>query len=518
MKRQSTLNHVKVLFTIGCILGMVFSGTTLARNNPPDPLIIASGVDATILDPPRMTGQVTQNMLFHIFDRLVGLDAKGNFIPILAKSWELKNPTTLVMHLRDDVTFSNGEKFTAEDVKFSLERYTDPNLPGKTLAKTLQSTGQLSGVEVIDDYTVALKTKAPAPLLIPVLVRYCIMPKAYYTSTDLETLVSKPVGSGPYILKEWIKDEKLVMEANENYWLGKPTIKTVIWRSIPETGTRISELVTGNVHIVSDVPPDLINSIKTDKSRVSATAGLRLMYTGIVTNDPNLPTSDKRVRQAMNYAIDKKAITDSIFHGMTKPFDSLFPDAFANPDVKAYPYDPKKAKALLKEAGYPNGFTIEMASPNGRNLKDVEVAQVVATYLQQVGIKVKFNAYDWVTYSRLMKSKKAEWKLYFMGQGGWVTMLQNLARTFDVRQSPWALHAWAPEKFVQLFDEASTEANPEKHKALMWEAEQLIWDECPWIFLYKQPLIYGVSKDLNWDIWPTGQVVLHWTVLPALQE
>ena len=517
MRRRSTSNNSRGVLLIVILSAILFASTPSSQAALPDPLVIAQGIDATIIDPPRMTGQTTQNIIFHMFDQLVRLSPKGELVPWLAKSWEQKDPTTMVFHLRQNVLFHNGEKFGADDVKFSLERYIDAQLPGKTLAKTLKSQGQFAEAVIIDEYTVAIKTKKPAPILLPVLDRFAMMPKGYYSKIDPQTALLKPVGSGAYKFKEWIKDEKFVLEANENYWLGKPVVNTMIWRPIPEVGTRISALKTGEVHVISDVPPDLRKSLATDTTRVSFTPGLRMMYTGIVMNDPQLPTFDKRVRQAMNYAIDKNAITESIFHGLTKAYDGELPGPGQDAAVKAYPYDPVKAKTLLKEAGFPNGFKIEMASPNGRNLKDVETAQVVATYLGQVGIKVKLGVYDWVTYARLMKTKKATWKLYFMGQGGWSTLLQTLGRTFDKRQSPWALHGWDNPRFFELFDSAAAEPDRQLYINNLKEVQRMLWDECPWIFLYHQPLIYGVNKAVNWDISPYGDVLFHMTLLPEAE-
>ena len=172
-----------------------------------------------------------------------------------------------------------------------------------------------------------------------------------------------------------------------------------------------------------------------------------MMYTGMVTNDPKVPTHDKRVRHAMNYAVDKEAISQTIFRGITKPYDGIFKEPYNNPPLKAYPYDPEKAKKLLKEAGYPNGFKIGMGSPQGRYIKDAEVAQVVARYLSQVGIKVDLKLYDWVRFAKLTKSRKAEYKLYLMGQGGHSNLVEKIGRTFDVRQSPWAFHGWKNKTF-----------------------------------------------------------------------
>ena len=267
------------LFTVLLILGasgVVFPGLANAGDKLPDPMVVAFTEDATNLDPARMTGSTTARILSHLFDPLVFLNPRLELVPWLAKSWELRDDTTLIMHLRDDVTFHNGEKFDAEDVKYSLERYVDPEMKGKTRSKTLLKVGNFSHVEIIDPYTVAIKTKKPAPALVPALTRYVILPKGYYSKTDLDTQITNPVGSGPYKMKSWVRDDKMVLQANENFWKGKPLVNEVVFKGIPEVGTRVSALLTGSAHVISNLTPDLIKRVNTKTTRVSAKAGQRI--------------------------------------------------------------------------------------------------------------------------------------------------------------------------------------------------------------------------------------------------
>jgi peptide/nickel transport system substrate-binding protein len=516
--RSKTLRQIG-LFSVILSIWMFSPLITFAANKLPDPIIVAFTEDATNLDPPRMSTSTTSRILSHMFDKLVFLNPDLEIVPWLAKSWEQRDDKTLVLHLRNDVTFHNGEKFDAEDVKFSLERFIDPKLSGKTRSKTLLKIGNFKSVEIIDDYTVAIKTKKPAPDLIAVLTRYEMMPKGYYSNTDLNTLITKPVGSGPYKIKSWVRDEKVVLEAFDNYWLGKPLVNQIIFKPIPEVGTRVSALLTGSAHLISNLTPDLIKRVTSDTTRVSARAGQRIMFIGIVTNNPKSPVYDKRVRQAMNYAVDVKAITDTLFHGMTKPYDGFIVEPNNDPSVKAYPYNPEKAKALLKEAGYPNGFEIRFGTTTGSYIKDLEVSQVIAQYLGQVGIKVDLESYDEARFSKAIKSKKGDFELYFLGQGGWASVLQALGRTLDGRQSPWAFHQWVNKDWVELYDKASSEPDRSKYIEHVWKAQKITWDEAPWIFLYHQPAIAGVSKSLgDWEIWANEKMLLHYTVLEKLRK
>jgi peptide/nickel transport system substrate-binding protein len=518
MFRPTIFIRLALLIILVFTLQMASTTMASAQDKLPDPIVVAFTEDATNLDPARMSGSVTSRILNHMFDTLVFLNPKLEITPWLAKSWEQKDPKTLILHLQENVVFHNGEKFDAESVKYSFERFLDPKMKGKTRAKTLLKLGNFERVEIIDKYTVAIKTKKPAPALLGVLTRYQMMPKGYYGKTSLDDLLVKPVGSGPYKLKSWVRDEKIVLEANPDYWMGKPLVNQLVFKPIPETGTRISELITGGAHVISNVTPDLMKRINTKTTRVSAKPGQRIMYIGIVSNNPKSPVYDKRVRQALNYAIDKKAITDSLFNGMTKPYDGFLVKPTNDPSVKAYPYDPKKAKQLLKAAGYPNGFQIKFGTTKGSYIKDLEVSQVIAQYLSQVGIKVKLEIYDEVRFSDAIRGKKGDFELYFLGQGGWASVLQALGRTLDVRQSPWAFHQWQDKKFTDAYDKAASAPNQKEYIAQCWAAQKVAWEECPWIFLYHQPAIAGVNRALvPWEIWANERIIMHYTVLKKLQ-
>ena len=316
-----------------------------------DTLVVALSADALSMDPARHTTYPTGTVLFHIYDPLVTRDANGNIQPWLAESWELLDDVTWQFKLKEGVTFTNGEPFNAECVKYSLERVLDPD----TQAPNKTRIAAIDHVDVVDEYTVNVVTQYPAPTLLQGMAEdgFCaMMVPVQHTSTSLETLGSEPVGTGPYMLKEWVKDDHITLVANDAYWGTAPAIKTIIFRPIPETSTAISELKSGGVDVITNVPPEQMDGLNTDTTKVVAKATDRLFYINVNTLEEG-PLQNKLVRQAIAYAIDVDAINESLLGGMAQrtainlPLEAFGYDASLTP----YEYNPEKAKELLAEAG-----------------------------------------------------------------------------------------------------------------------------------------------------------------------
>jgi peptide/nickel transport system substrate-binding protein len=328
-----------------------------------------------------------------LFDHLVERDFDGNIVPGLALSWTIVDTATLEFVLREGVTFHNGEPFTADSVKFSVERMlAEEEAPnqGKFTA--------IDAVEVVDDYTVRLLLNRPDGTLFDSLTsRLAMLPPQYFEEVGAEGFAAAPVGTGPFSFVEWVPDDHVTLVANENYWdgsyKGKPMVDTVVFRPIPEAATRAAELEAGGVDIIQDVLPDQMDDLEEVGLVVIPDEAFQLQYIFFITDDETLPTYDVKVRQALNYAVDVDAIIENLLGGLGSRIASPIGPGYLgyNPDVEPYPYDPQMAKDLLAEAGYADGFetTIDATATEKGDL-----IEAVIGYLADVGVTATLQEFE----------------------------------------------------------------------------------------------------------------------------
>jgi peptide/nickel transport system substrate-binding protein len=411
---------------------------------------------------------------------------------MLATEWELIDDLTWEFKLRDDVTFHNGEHLTSEAVQFSLERARD-------LEESVDSTPFdvfYESTEIIDDYTVRIHTEQPAPKMIHALSGFMIMPPQYYTETPLEVAADNPVGSGCYKFVSWVRDGPLVIEANEDYWGDVPAIKTITVRAVPEAGARIAELEAGAADLITNVPPDQTDLVETNNSRLEAVEGLRRIFI-FIHYEEGKPWADKRVRQAMNYAVDVDTIGQTLFAGFAERYGSWINPPNNNPDLEPWPYDPQKAKDLLADAGYLDGFDIKLHTPVGRYNKDKEASEAIGAYLMEVGIRAEVIPMDWATYVQEMLVPRQNLEIGLIGLGSAANDLDDAQNL--VKEYPLSITDWYNEEFEALYAEATTTLDDGKRREILFEAQAIAYDECPWIWLWRQYDFYGVGQRLEWD-------------------
>lgn len=469
-----------------------------------DRVVVVSGVDANTLDPHFMQTVNPEWLLRnHIFDGLVWRDDSMRTVPMLAESWNTLDDRTWVFKLRKGVTFHNGEVFNAASVRFTFERARDPKL--KALNRTPKDI-DLDRVEIVDDYTVRLITKSPSPSLLSRLFEFVMLPPKYYGTASPQEAARRPIGSGPYTFVEWVRDERIVLEANPNYWRGLAKIKTVVWRPIPEAGTRIAELLTGGADIIVNVPPDQAKGLNTKTTRSESIQGLRKIHIGMKMQ-PGSPLADKRVRHALNYAVDVETICRTVLGGYCKRMASFVNAPNDNPALKPWPYDPGKTKELLTAAGYPNGFGVTLDTPDGRYMKDKDVAQAVADYLTKVGVKAAVRPLAWsVFFGQMVKLRKTD-EIYLLGLGTFVDPLIEVQML--VHDHVNNATGWLSNEYEDLYKTASATMNDAKRQQLLFRMQEIAWEEAPWIWLYKQYDIYGVSRRLSWKPRPDERIYLY---------
>ena len=293
--------------------------------------------------------------------------ADGELMPALAERWERPDELTWKFYLRKGVTFHNGNPFNAEDVKFSFERLSNPEV-----SEFLNTGKQIETVEVVDEYTVSIKTKTPIPWFANNMHQVFIMDKESTESRDPGDVMVKPIGTGAYKLDEWVKGSYVRLTANEDYWEGAPQLKQVEVRPITESSTRFAALVSGQADIVTGVPVELFDKIVTNpKLEVVSRPARRSIFLALGNKEGD-PWADIRVRQAIYMAINEDEIIEKVMRGHATPAAQVPdpPTIGYNADLERLPFDPEKAKALLKEAGFENGFEITLTGPNDRYVQD----------------------------------------------------------------------------------------------------------------------------------------------------
>lgn len=352
--------------------------------------------EAITLDPYVQNETATSSTLSNIFDTLIRFDADYQLVPGLATSWKALSDTTWEMKLRKGVTFHNGNAFNADDVLFSFDRFKNWERSG--------FKGKVSAIEKVekkDAYTVVFTTKGPYPLFPRKMTYMRIMDDKYCSDKTPEFLGTHPVGTGPYVFDKWIKGATLTLNANAKYWAGVPSFDRVVFKALTNDSTRVAAILSNEVDLINRVPVKDINRVKGSKNFIQK-PGLRLIYLQMdhpradspyVTGKIN-PFADIRVRRAIYYAINENNIVKYIMNGFAEPAGQFQPNVVFGFDdsVKRVSFDPAKAKQLLAEAGYPNGFEVVLDAPNNRYINDEQIAQAVASDLAKVKIKVKVNA------------------------------------------------------------------------------------------------------------------------------
>jgi peptide/nickel transport system substrate-binding protein len=320
----------------------------------------------------------------------------------------------------------------------------------------------------------------------------------YVEAEGAEHFSEHPVGTGPFTFDSWAKDDVIVLRANEDYWKGSPAVEKVEFRVIPENQSRIAALQTGQVDIIVNVPPDQAEVLKeAEGTDVATVPSSRVIYIGINTLQEG-PLTDPRVRRALNYAVDKQGIIDNILQGNGVRLASPITESHFghNPDLTPFAHDPERAKELLAEAGWADGFELVFDAPSGRYLQDKEIAQAVAGQLQEVGLEVDLNVLEWGVYIEKVLAHKLEgiWLL------GWGNSTFDADGTLFTQFHGESRHSYYnnPE-FDALIEEARAVMDQEQRRTLYHDALEIVNEEAPWIFMHQQLDSYGVSDRVDWQ-------------------
>lgn len=424
-----------------------------------------------------------------IYSRLVEVDENMQIHPGLAESWQQLDDRTMQFKLRKGIKFHNGDDFTAEDVKFSFERMM--NSP--RIAFVLPP---IERIDVVDDHTVNIVTKTPfGPLLAHLSHPALGMVSKKLLTENPEALKEKPIGTGSYKFKEWIYGDKLVLEKNEDFYdKNKRGLKYIVFKNVVEASNRAIGLETGEIDIATPISSVEEENIK-NNPKLQLLTKPSISYSYIGMNMTKAPLNDIRVRKAINYAINKQAIIDVILNGNGKIATSpIAPGVFGFTDkTKNYEYNVEKAKELMKEAGYENGFTTSILVFSGE--ANTQTAEIVQAYLKEIGIDLKIEIVEVSAYWDM--TERGVHNL-FLGSWGVVTgdADYGLYAMYHSSAKGGAGNRdfYENEKVDELLDKAKTEIDPETRKKLYEEAQILIVNDAPDVMLYNRNLTVGAQK------------------------
>jgi peptide/nickel transport system substrate-binding protein len=308
------------------------------------------------------------------------------------------------------------------------------------------------------------------------------------------------MGSGPYTFREWVKGDHLVLTSNAQYWRGAPKIQTVTFRPIPDTNTRIAALLTGDVDFITQVPYSQIERINASAgAMVTKTQGNQSFYVGLQLTKVEA-LKDVRVRQALNYAVDRNAIIQRLLLNNAVPLGSPIPPLHFGYciKVKPYTYDPAKAKQLLAEAGYSNGFSVKMSVPSTGLGEARDPGLAVISYLEAVGIKITPVLSEGGAYIQKMWARQLD-DLYILFIRNPNMDAGQLYRLIIHSKGSFNFNSYANAKADGLIDEAASTFDVNKRRELYCQTGQLVHDDPPWIFLYNPQVAFGIQKSINWQ-------------------
>ncbi len=498
MKKKRLFGLILVTMTFVLLINFTVVAETMT---------IATPSDALTLDPIMLSETPTISVQMNIFEGLVHLDENLDVQPGLASSWEVENDTTWLFHLRKGVKFHNGDNFDAEDVKFSIERAQ--NHPKSQFKSPV---GQVESVEIRDDYTVAIKTTFPYPILPRKIGRILICSKDYVEANSDQHLQNNAVGTGPYQVSSWEKDEEMVLTFYEDYWGEKPEVDKAILKPISNPATRVSSFLSGEVDILLDLPVQDVERVEEAEGvKVVTRPGMRLIFLGFDTQEG--PFSKLKVRKAVYHAVNEDAIVEHVMNGHAYKAGQFYPDTIFgyNPDIKRVPYDPEKAKQLLAEAGYPDGFTIQFDSSNDRYMNDGQIAQAVAIQLARVGINVELNVQTKSAHFDKILSRNTDF--YLLGwtnsNGDGIQFLDGLLHSPEDSYGRFNLGNYSNEEVDKLIEEAARTLDDEKRSEIMQEAVRIGMEEVAYLPLHYQQQLYGMKENIKWTPRPDKYVKIY---------
>ncbi len=496
-------------------------------------LTIGLGTDVTAVDPHYHNLTPNNNVASHLYGYLVERNEKSQMVPGLATEWKAIDPTTWEFKLRRGVKFHDGSDFTAADVVASIERVPKvPNSPSPFTAYTKQ----IQKIEVVDPYTIRLKTALPYPLMPSDMTQVAIISKQFVNASTEDFNSGKAaIGTGPYKLVKFTKGDRIELARNDAYWAGKTPWDKVTMRSVTNDAARVAALLAGDVQVIENVPTSDVAKLKTDKKlSIYRQTADRLMYvhmdsdrnvTPMVTAkdgkplDRN-PLKDPRVRKALSKLINRPAIVERVMEGEAIPAGQLVPDFLfgATKNLKVEAYDPEGARKLLAEAGYPDGFKVTLHATNNRYVNDAKIAQVIAQMWTRGGIPTEVVAMPSATFFPQATDLKFSVLLagWSTGTGESSSTLKALLMTFNKDKGYGTANRgrYSNTKVDALTEDALMTVDDVKREAYLQRAAELAVGDTGLIPLHFQVSLWATRDGIQYTP-RVDEQTLAWKFVPA---
>ena len=492
-------------WSVLAVLLTVAAMVTPVTAQPAGTIVVGLVAEPVNLDPAQVTDLNSGRVGRRIVETLVTFPEESTqVVPGLAESWTIsKDGLKYTFKLRKNIKFHDGTAFDAEAVKFSIERQFNPEHPFNKLGKYPFANyffGNVKAVEVVDPSTVEFVLKEPRASFLTVLT-------AAAASIVSPTAVKKfgadyaltPVGTGPFKFTSWERGQRVVLEKNPAYWKFPVKIDRVVYRPIVEDQARLTELLTGSLDLIVGVPPDYVGQLENHaKVSLLRQVGSHVWYLGI--NNEKKPFTDKRVRQAMNYAVNKEAIVRDVLKGTgAVSAGPVLPKTWgADPGLKPFPYDPERAKNLLAEAGYPNGFTTTLWSPeSGSGMQSpVAMSTVIQSNLKAVGINATIQTMEWGAFLTKLRSKEQDLFALSWMSGNEDPDMVMYPLLHSSQHTPVGPNRamYKNPKFDELLQEARLATDQNKRAQLYRDAQKILMDDPPWIFIDHEVQTAAFSK------------------------
>jgi len=477
-----------------------------------DTIVIGLSSPILSLDPANHRDRVSETVIRNMFDGLVTRGPDMVIVPEIAESWKWLDDTTCEFKIRKGITFHNGEALTAEDVEFTFNRIIkEGGMDGESSPRK-GLLGPLESVEMVDDYTVIFKLSEIWPVLLKMLPHQQIAPKDYLEEVGTEEFRKHPIGAGPFKFVEGTLIERVVLERFDDYYGGSPDLppvgvaplKTVIFEILPESSTRVAAFISGACDIIQIVPAVDVPLIEKNPNRVIKYSRGTNAY-NLEMNVTKPPFNDVKVRKAMAYAVDRDLLIEmvynsegSVFAGPLFPYEEMF-----DTSLKPYGYKPELAKVLLKEAGYPDGFSIVLDT----TAEFKEPAEVIAGMLAEVGIKCTVRLWEWGVLKPLLL--KGERDLVLQTWGSSILDPVGYVDAKFLTNGRGNYSQYSNAEVDKCINEGASIIDPAKRKEIYKEMQRIIYEECP-AFGFSTDDLTGCSADLiNWEPIPDSRINLH---------
>lgn len=449
-----------------------------------------TGTDVETLDPHLTGTRNTEIATEAIYSGLVTRDERNNVVPDLAAEWLVSDDKlTWTFKLNPAAKFSDGSPVTADAVKFSFDRIQDP----ANKSNYLNLLSPIDRTEVVDPGTVRVVTKQPfAPLLANLSDPGPKILQPAAVKQWGKDYGQHPVGSGAYMLKEWVVGDHVTLVANPQYFKAPAKIGTVVLRAAKEGGARTAALESGQADLITNVPPESVQRLqgKQDLSVLVAPSSFLIFF---VLDEAKKPFDDVRVRQAANYAVDRQAIVKSVLGGYGAVANSpLGSGVLGRSEFDPWPFDPAKSKQLLADAGYPNGVDVNMWAPEGRYLKDRQVGEAVQNYLQSAGFRPKLQVLEWGTYVTEIAKTPPVANMWLIG-ASIPDAYWNLVNNFRTHSS--YPDGYSSQKVDDLLAQAAKTFDDAARQNIYTDIQRIIYkDDAVMLYLHGQQQILGFKK------------------------